>query len=124
MNAKVVRFIILGALAYAGFVFMIVSFYPDKPQDMSWKDREEYNKVQITKLALGTTLDEVIALMGTPDITEAKKASDYQIQVMFYRTQHVRADGLTTQDECTPLLFENDKLVAWGDGAYNSFLES
>ena len=46
------------------------------------------------------------------------------IQVMFYRTQHVRADGLTTQDECTPLLFENEKLIAWGDGAYSSYQQS
>ena len=43
---------------------------------------------------------------------------------MFFRTQHVRADGLTTQDECTPLLFENDKLIAWGEGAYLSYQQS
>lgn len=124
MNSKVMRLIVLGILAYAGFVFMVMSFYPDKPEDMSWKDREEYNKVQITKLELGATLDEVIALLGSPDITEAKMKADNKIQVMFYRTQHVQADGLTTEDECTPLLFENDHLVAWGQGAYDSFLRS
>lgn len=124
MNSKVTRLIFFGAAAYVVFVFMVITLYPDKPENMDWKDREEYNKVQITKLSLGATREEVLALLGSPDITEAKMDSETSIQVMFYRTQHVRADGLTTQDECTPLLFEGDLLVAWGDGAYKSYLKS
>ncbi|MBU3022103.1 DUF3192 domain-containing protein [Aestuariibacter sp. A3R04] len=124
MNSKVARLIFLGVGAYALFVFLVMSFYPDKPENMDWQDREEYNKVQITKLRLGSTREEVLALLGSPDITEAKMESGTTIQVMFYRTQHVRADGLTTQDECTPLLFENNQLIAWGDGAYQSYLKS
>ncbi len=124
MNSKVTRLIVSGIALYAIFVFLVVAFYPDKPENMDWQDREAYNKVQITKLKLGITRDEVLALLGSPDITEAKIEDGATIQVMFYRTHHVRADGLTTQDECTPLLFENDKLVAWGDGAYSSYQES
>lgn len=124
MNSKIARLVFLGVSAYALFVFLVMSFYPDKPENMDWQDREEYNKVQITKLRLGSTREEVLALLGSPDITEAKMESGTTIQVMFYRTQHVRADGLTTQDECTPLLFENNQLIAWGDGAYQSYLKS
>lgn len=124
MNSKIARLVFLGVGAYALFVFLVMSFYPDKPENMDWQDREEYNKVQITKLRLGSTREEVLALLGSPDITEAKMESGTTIQVMFYRTQHVRADGLTTQDECTPLLFENNQLIAWGDGAYQSYLKS
>ena len=50
MNGKVLKLILLGACAYALFVFLVMSFYPDKPENMDWQDREEYNKVQITKL--------------------------------------------------------------------------
>ena len=124
MNSKVIRLLLFGAAAYVLFVFLVISFYPDKPENMDWQDREEYNKVQITKLRLGTTREEVLAMLGSPDITEAKMNETPTIQVMFYRTQHVRADGLTTQDECTPLLFENDQLIAWGEGAYQSYLKS
>lgn len=124
MNGKVLKLILLGMGAYALFVFLVMSFYPDKPENMDWQDREEYNKVQITKLKLGVTREEVLALLGSPDITEAKMEDGLSIQVMFYRTQHVRADGLTTQDECTPLLFENEQLIAWGEGAYQSYLKS
>ena len=35
---------------------------------------------------------------------------------MFYRTQHVKSDGITTQDECTFLLFVNGVLKEIGLG--------
>ena len=124
MNTKVIRLILAGVGLYALFVFMIIAFYPDKPENMDWEDREAYNRVQINKLKLGSTREEVLALLGSPDLTEAKRHGVNAIQVMFFRTQRVRADGLTTQDECTPLLFENDKLIAWGEGAYSSYQES
>lgn len=124
MSNKVTRIIVAGLAFYALFVFLVIKFYPDTPENMDWQDREEYNKVQITKLRLGSTREEVLALLGSPDITEAKMQNGTSIQVMFYRTQHVRADGLTTQDECTPLLFENEKLIAWGEGAYHSYQQS
>lgn len=88
MNSKIARLVFLGVGAYALFVFLVMSFYPDKPENMDWQDREEYNKVQITKLRLGSTREEVLALLGSPDITEAKMESGTTIQVMFYRTQH------------------------------------
>jgi len=28
-------------------------------------------------------------------------------------------DGITTKDECTPLVFRNGNLVGWGDSAYS-----
>lgn len=124
MNSMAFKVIGIGSLFYVLFVFLVMKFYPDKPENMDWKDREVYNKVHITKLKLGATLDEVLALLGSPDITEAKKTKSHQFQVMFYRTQHVRADGLTTQDECTPLLFRDSMLIAWGEGAYLSYQQS
>lgn len=90
---------------------------------MDWEDRQEYNKVQISKLELGLNKKHILELLGSPDITEAKRDNDTELQVMFYRTQHKQADGITTEDECTALLFENSKLIAWGDTAYQSFID-
>jgi hypothetical protein len=101
----------------------VITFYPDTPQDMDWKDREEYNKIQISKLELGLHKKQVIELLGSPDITEAKRSDNKELQVMFYRTQHRQADGITTKDECTALLFENNELIAWGDNAYQSYVD-
>jgi hypothetical protein len=121
MNNKVIRRIGIGVLLYALFVAAVVLWYPDKHQDMDWKDREEYNQVQITKLELGLKKTEILTLLGSPDITEAKRTDAGSLQVMFYRTQHMQSDGITTEDECTPLLLENDELIAWGDSAYASY---
>ena len=108
MNNKIAVRIGIGVFLYAVFVVAVLMFYPDKPQDMDWKDREEYNKIQITKIELGLKKQDILALL---------------MQVMFYRTQHKQADGITTVDECTPLLFVNDQLIAWGDSAYQSYID-
>jgi outer membrane protein assembly factor BamE (lipoprotein component of BamABCDE complex) len=123
MNKKVVKRISIGAGLYAVFVMAVITFYPDTPKDMDWKDREEYNKIQISKLELGLHKKQVIELLGSPDITEAKRDGNKELQVMFYRTQHRKADGITTEDECTALLFENNELIAWGDSAYQSYVD-
>jgi hypothetical protein len=123
MNNKIAVRIGIGVVLYAVFVVAVLMFYPDKPKDMDWKDREEYNKIQITKIELGLKKQDILALLGSPDITEAKRLDDKEMQVMFYRTQHKQADGITTVDECTPLLFVNDQLIAWGDSAYQSYID-
>jgi hypothetical protein len=113
----------MGVVAYAIFVVAVLTFYPDKPEDMDWKDREEYNKVQVSKLELGLHKQAILDLLGSPDISEAKRIGEKELQVMFYRTQHKQADGITTADECTPLLFIYGQLVAWGDSAYQSYVD-
>ena len=123
MSKKVVKRIGIGVGLYAIFAMAVITFYPDKPQNMDWKDREQYNQVQISKLELGFQKKQILELLGTPDITEAKRNDNKELQVMFYRTQHKKADGITTIDECTPLLFENNELIAWGDSAYQSYVD-
>jgi outer membrane protein assembly factor BamE (lipoprotein component of BamABCDE complex) len=123
MNKKVVKRIGIGVGLYAAFVMAVITLYPDTPQNMDWEDREAYNKVQISKLELGLQKKHIIELLGSPDITEAKRNDNNELQVMFYRTQHKKSDGITTEDECTALLFENNELIAWGDSAYQSFVD-
>ncbi|WJG10416.1 DUF3192 domain-containing protein [Aliiglaciecola sp. LCG003] len=122
MNSKVVKRIGLGVLLYISFVVVLVIYNPDDTSKMGWEDRQEFNTVQIAKLEMGTPRDAILELMGPPDISEAKKMDDGYVQVLFYRTQHKQSDGITTQDECTPLLFEDNTLVAWGDGTYQAYL--
>ncbi|KXI28166.1 DUF3192 domain-containing protein [Paraglaciecola hydrolytica] len=123
MNNKIAFRIGLGVFAYAIFVVAVLTFYPDKPEDMDWKDREEFNKVQVSKLELGLNKQAILTLLGSPDISEAKRIGEKELQVMFYRTQHKQSDGITTADECTPLLFVNGQLIAWGDSAYQSYID-
>jgi hypothetical protein len=123
MNSKVVKRIGIGVLLYATFVIALIIYNPDDTSDMDWEDRQEFNAVQVAKLELGVDKTSILSRMGPPDISEAKQVGDKKIQVMFYRTHHKKSDGITTQDECTPLLFEDEQLIAWGDGIYQTYLD-
>lgn len=117
MNKKVITRIFLALAAYGVFVLLVMSFYDDSPDKMQWEDREAYNRLYIAKLQLEQfTFEQAISELGSPDITEARKIADDKFQVMFYRTQHVKSDGITTQDECTFLLFINGVLKEIGLG--------
>jgi hypothetical protein len=117
MNKKVITRIFLALAAYGIFVLLVMSFYDDSPEKMRWEDREAYNRQFIAKLQLEQfTFEQAISQLGSPDITEARKVVDDKFQVMFYRTQHVKSDGITTQDECTFLLFKNGTLKEIGLG--------
>lgn len=122
MNKKVIMRILLALAIYGVFVVLVVNFYDDSPADMQWGDRESYNRQYIAKLTLQEfNFEQALEELGGPDITEAKKVNNESYQVMFYRTQHVKSDGFTTQDECTALLFKNGSLIAIGETAYEQF---
>jgi len=117
MNKKVIGRILLALTVYAIFVTLIVTFYDDSPDQMKWKDKEAYNRQFITKITLDKfTFEQALTQLGSPDITEATIVDEVNYQVMFYRTQHVKSDGITTQDECTFLLFVNGLLKEIGLG--------
>ena len=50
---------------------------------------------------------------------ELFEKQDGTYRVLYYRTQKTMGDGITTKDECTPLVFRNGNLVGWGDSAYS-----
>lgn len=127
MNKKVISLVAVALIAYGIFVALVITFYDDNPTNMQWEDREAFNKQYITKVKLDQltfdqlTFDQVILDLGSPDITEAKKINLNQYQLMFYRTQHVKSDGITTEEECTALLFINNILNAIGQSAIEEY---
>ncbi len=122
MNKKVISLVALALLAYGIFVALVVNFYDDSPMNMKWEDRESYNRQYVTKVKLDQlNIDKIITDLGSPDITEAKKVDDTHYQLMYYRTQHMKSDGITTEDECTALLFKNDLLNAIGESAIEQY---
>lgn len=111
MNKKVVIRIILGLAMYGLFVVLVVNFYDDNPSNMKWEDREEFNRQFINQLQINKFhFDQAIEKLGKPDITEAKSVDGHYFQVLFYRTQHMKSDGFTTQDECSYLFFIDNVL--------------
>ncbi len=123
MNKKVLKYVFLGIGGYAIFATTVILYYKDNPGELPWDDREVINRKYISSLSLENKLNKntIIEKLGSPDISEAKQSENDNFQILLYRTQHIKSDGVTTADECTPLLFKNDKLIAWGENAYQQY---
>lgn len=80
------------------------------------KDKTQNNRQLIATVQLGTSFSAMQDKLGVADFSETYSVNDDTIRVIYYRTQRVHKDGLTTKDECTYLKFSNDKLVETGNG--------
>ncbi|QQX81545.1 DUF3192 domain-containing protein [Shewanella sp. KX20019] len=118
--------VIVGSIfvAYIAFVAIIMVSYEPTPDEMDWEDRQAYNRAKMTEISIGQSIGEVKMMFGKADFSEAKISNEQDLQILFYRTQHKESDGETTKEECTPLLFKQGKLVAWGEDTYQQYLAS
>lgn len=105
--------------------------------DGSVGDLRVANRSQLGKLQMGMGRDQVVQMMGTQGATSCRSigpffsclatevinnpyrtsgfaADNKMYDVLYYSTDVKQADGVITDDELTPLLFENGKLVGWG----------
>lgn len=123
VNRQVITYLCVGVVGYIVFAGSVMLFYQDDPARMDLTDRQEFNLKYLASLSLTTPTrkNTVIDYLGSPDVTEAKEVNNAIYQVLFYRTRKIKGDGITTKDECTPLLFADGLLIAWGDHAYTQY---
>lgn len=105
------------SLSLTGCVVAIGDHDRDGYSALSDNERQYDNRKYIAKLTLSTAMSTIQTDIGVPDFSETYDKNGETIQVLFYRTQRVHKDDLTTRDECTPLIFKQQKLVSWGDRA-------
>jgi hypothetical protein len=74
----------------------------------------EMTRGKINKLEMGMSRQEVTKLLGKPYRTETLQGADKVLLVYLYWTDIKSADGAITDDELTPLVFDNNKLIGWG----------
>lgn len=86
------------------------------------EDRTYKNRKHISAVILGTSIVDIQEKLGVADFSETYSDNEKTVKVLYYRTQRVHKDGLTTKDECTYLQFRNGELVATGQG--NEFKKS
>lgn len=71
----------------------------------------ERNLTNLAKIRKGMDKKEVLAIMGEP----VKGESYCSDNVWYYFTETQWMDGLTTRDECTPIVFDYfGKVAGWG----------
>jgi hypothetical protein len=91
------------------------------------------NRQNLLKLSIGMTKQEALNVMGTrtfktyadgtinnPYRSEILSNKEGRVfEVVHYYTDVKSLDGVITDDELTPLIFDNGKLIGWGQ----SFLQ-
>ena len=77
----------------------------------------ERNVNNSKRLRVGMTKAEVLAIMGEP----LKNETFSQPDLWFYYFDADWLDGLTTEEECFPLIFREGKLIGWGNRFYTKW---
>ncbi|KPH62712.1 hypothetical protein AMS58_00860 [Pseudoalteromonas porphyrae] len=86
----------------------------------SWEKHHKYNREAIANIDLDSSYQSVLSKLKTPNFSELLKKNDDVYQVLFYATHSIHSDGKMTKDECTALVFKNEKLIGVGDTIYKS----
>ena len=71
-----------------------------------------HQRGKLADIRVGMTKDQVVEIAGEPLSKELYSTDNY----WFYYTSPKWYDGLVTQDECTPFLFDDDGILqGWGN---------
>jgi hypothetical protein len=121
MKKIILPALLISSVALSGCVISIDddNYDGDYSEHRSWQKIEKENREHVAALVLGTQIQVTLNKMGVADFNEALQKGDEQYQILWYRTQRRDGDGVTTKDECTPLVFKNSELVGWGETALN-----
>jgi len=88
----------------------------------NWQKYEAKNRQFIANLSPGVSKMSVVDKLGAADFNEMVSSNGDAVQVLYYRTQRVDDDGITTKNECTPLVFVNNELKGWGELSLSKYL--
>ncbi|WMS85960.1 DUF3192 domain-containing protein [Pleionea litopenaei] len=80
-----------------------------------WEIKQQENVALLSQLSIGSSINDVTEIMGGADDTEGFEKDGKTYIVLYYRTRRVHEDGQTTRDETTPVVFEDGKLIGWGE---------
>lgn len=119
---KLVKIGLVGALVM-GLSACVVNVGDDHKYDgeqAKVRQAEKFNQSVISQLQLGTEQSVLRNQLGVPDFSESFSKQGVAYDILYYRTHRTHGDGMTTKDECTPLIFRQGKLAGWGDKAYQN----
>ncbi|WP_088332358.1 DUF3192 domain-containing protein [Lacimicrobium sp. SS2-24] len=117
MRTTILAVPVLAVLTLSGCV---ISVGGDGYHEGDWQKKEAQNRRMVAKLEQGQGFEQVSAQFGSPEFSEFHQSDSGKYQVLFYRTHRNKGDGVTTMDECTPLVFRNGELIGWGNSAYEA----
>lgn len=113
MNRLLVTALIATALTTSGCVIHLGEDHGNTHDSV--RAEETRTRQRIAELPLGTPASTVMAELGTPAFSDLLDSPSGELRVLRYRTHRSHADGETTRDETTPLLFRDGRLVGSGE---------
>lgn len=116
--------VLTAAMMLQGCVIVTESDWEDGESQYEGQQQERDNRNMIASLPMALSVEEVKQRLGTPDFSDRVQHDDNTYQVLYYRTHRQHADGMTTRDECTPLVFKNGELTGTGELALDSVEKS
>lgn len=120
MNSKSLLALLLASTLLGGCVLHVGDGGGDRDDRIA--RQETRNRDAISRLALGIAIDDARSQLGEPDFTDAATVAGREVRILRYRTHRVRADGDTTPDETTPLIFTAGVLTGIGEHAARAAL--
>lgn len=103
------------ALTLSGCIVVTESHKSHGDEMSEWEQTEQHNRQYISNLPAETTIEKVRSQLGNPDFTDSLRNDGAHYQVLYYRTHWRKGDGVTTKDECTPLVFRDGMLIGSGE---------
>ena len=79
--------------------------------------RQFENVEKARALRVGMTREQVLEIMGEPEENVLYASPDQ----WFYFIRSRWHDGQVTEDECLPVIFENDRVVGWGNAFFGNY---
>ena len=117
MKTLILPFAAAGLLMTSGCVLSIGGDDHDAYDHTSVRAQERSNRDYISSISMGTPSTAVVTHLGIPDFTDVFKGEQGEYRILRYRTHRTDADGDTTRDETTALVFLNGHLVGVGEQA-------
>lgn len=124
-KALLITSLFASTMLLSGCVISIDDNYEDGydvSSGASWQKHEAKNRQFIADVSPGVSKMSVVDELGAADFNEMISSNGDIVQVLYYRTQRVDDDGITTKNECTPLVFVNNELKGWGELSLSTYL--
>jgi len=116
MKKSLIALLVAAPLTFSLTGCIVVADGEDHVLTTDHEDHAYKNRKAIARISLGASYSSVANQMGVADFSEAYEKDGKTVQVLFYRTNRVHKDGLTTRDECTYLYFIDGSLQETGLG--------
>ena len=74
------------------------------------------NNENLMQVDAGMSKTQVVALMGTPQLSELyHNAEGREVQVLYYLTERDYPAAVSIRERCTPVVLVEGKLQGWGE---------